>query len=232
VPLVVFDIDDTLAPLNGPVHPDVARAVVALQDAGVTVALASGKPCVYLAGLARACLRAEATRLIGENGSEVWLDGILPARRLPGIVTDGARAGLERAQVALEGRFGGQVFLQPNAVNVTAFPFPDSGVTPAALYAFVSALDLPRVALYEHRDSLDCVPAGVDKGVALRAVMEACGVPADEVVAVGDGLNDVPMFAVAARSIAVGRRPEVRAAATDSAATIEAALALVASLLG
>jgi len=99
------------------------------------------------------------------------------------------------------------------------------------LREFVAALALPHVVVYEHRDSIDCVPAGVDKGVALRTVIEAEGIRPEQTIAIGDGVNDIPMFAVAAHSIGVGRRPEVRAAATHSVDTIHEALELLDALL-
>jgi hydroxymethylpyrimidine pyrophosphatase-like HAD family hydrolase len=39
---------------------------------------------------------------------------------------------------------------------------------------------------------LNVTAAGVDKGVAVRAVAEAYGVPLERVMMVGDGANDVP----------------------------------------
>jgi hypothetical protein len=58
--------------------------------------------------------------------------------------------------------------------------------------------------------------AGVTKGTALAAICAAAGCSLAEAVAVGDWLNDVPMFEVAGRALAMGDAPaSVRAAATD-----------------
>jgi phosphoglycolate phosphatase-like HAD superfamily hydrolase len=58
--------------------------------------------------------------------------------------------------------------------------------------------------------------AGADKGTALRWVADHHGVRPDEVVAVGDWFNDVPMLRAAGRSFAMGQASrEVKAAATD-----------------
>ncbi len=58
--------------------------------------------------------------------------------------------------------------------------------------------------------------AGVDKGTALRAIAEHHGVAMENVVAVGDWLNDVPMLQAAGRSFAMAQAPEVvKSAATD-----------------
>jgi len=57
--------------------------------------------------------------------------------------------------------------------------------------------------------------AGVNKGTAVTWMAERIGVPLSDVIAVGDWLNDIPMFGVAGRSFVMGQSPpEVKAAAT------------------
>lgn len=57
--------------------------------------------------------------------------------------------------------------------------------------------------------------AGVNKGTAVKWLAERFGIPLSEVIAVGDWINDVPMFAVAGRSFVMGQSPpEVKAAAS------------------
>lgn len=58
--------------------------------------------------------------------------------------------------------------------------------------------------------------AGPTKGTALTELCRRAGVTPAEAVAVGDWINDVPMFEVAGRSFAMGSAPDaVRAKATD-----------------
>lgn len=58
--------------------------------------------------------------------------------------------------------------------------------------------------------------AGVNKGTAVTWMAERVGVPMREVIAVGDWVNDIPMFEVAGRSFVMGQSPpEVKATATD-----------------
>jgi hydroxymethylpyrimidine pyrophosphatase-like HAD family hydrolase len=58
--------------------------------------------------------------------------------------------------------------------------------------------------------------AGVSKATALEWIARHYGLDPEEVVAVGDWLNDVPMLARAGRSFAMAQAPdEVKAAATD-----------------
>lgn len=55
-----------------------------------------------------------------------------------------------------------------------------------------------------------------DKGSALPALLAACGMPGAEVIACGDHLNDLPLFAEATRCVApANAHPAVLAAATE-----------------
>jgi hypothetical protein len=57
---------------------------------------------------------------------------------------------------------------------------------------------------------------GPTKGTAIRWLAEHHGCTTEEVVVVGDWINDVPMFEVAGRSFAMGQAPpHVKATATD-----------------
>lgn len=57
---------------------------------------------------------------------------------------------------------------------------------------------------------------GISKGTALAFIAQHAGVSLEDTVAVGDWLNDVPMFEAAGRSFCMGQAPEgVKAAATD-----------------
>ena len=58
--------------------------------------------------------------------------------------------------------------------------------------------------------------AGTNKGTALRWLAEHHGCGLEDTLVVGDWLNDLPMFAVAGRSFAMGQAPDgVKRAATD-----------------
>jgi hypothetical protein len=63
--------------------------------------------------------------------------------------------------------------------------------------------------------------AGPTKGTALAELCRAAGCTTADAVAVGDWVNDVPMFEVAGRSFAMGSSPDhVRVKATDTLTTI------------
>jgi len=69
---------------------------------------------------------------------------------------------------------------------------------------------------------LDLAPDGVSKASALEVVRGRLGVPPAATVAIGDGRNDLEMFAWAARSVAMGQATDdVRAAASEVTASVE-----------
>ena len=84
--------------------------------------------------------------------------------------------------------------------------------------------DLPHLEHYLWGDGfLEVLAAGADKGSALALIAETIGVPREQVIAFGDGLNDVSMLSWAGRSVAVGPHvhPEALAAAQEHVASPE-----------
>jgi Cof subfamily protein (haloacid dehalogenase superfamily) len=69
---------------------------------------------------------------------------------------------------------------------------------------------------------LDLAPADVSKASGLQSVCARLGVPARDVLAIGDGRNDVEMLRWAGRGVAMGQAvEEVRAAADAVTATVQ-----------
>ena len=56
---------------------------------------------------------------------------------------------------------------------------------------------------------------GVSKGRALGALASHLGVALDEVIAIGDGSNDVPLLSLAGVAVAMGNAPEEGKAVAD-----------------
>jgi Cof subfamily protein (haloacid dehalogenase superfamily) len=76
--------------------------------------------------------------------------------------------------------------------------------------------------------SVELLPHGVNKGAALRLLADTLGVDLARVAAVGDGNNDIAMFAVAGTSVAVSHAaPDVRAAATMTLPAVDDPFPLV-----
>ncbi|GAA4716968.1 HAD-superfamily hydrolase, subfamily IIB [Promicromonospora umidemergens] len=64
-------------------------------------------------------------------------------------------------------------------------------------------------------DWLDVTPGSVSKASALEHVRDTLGVAREFTIGVGDGLNDLPMFAWAARAVAMGQACDVVIEAAD-----------------
>src|SRR6185503_10228946 len=68
---------------------------------------------------------------------------------------------------------------------------------------------------------LDLSPVGVSKASGLQIVCDKLGVDAADVLAIGDGRNDIEMLRWAGRGVAMGQSVEdVRAAADDVTASV------------
>ena len=69
---------------------------------------------------------------------------------------------------------------------------------------------------------LDLAPAGVSKASGLESVCARLGVAAQDVLAIGDGRNDIEMLQWAGRGVAMGQAPdEVKQAADAVTASVE-----------
>ena len=61
---------------------------------------------------------------------------------------------------------------------------------------------------------IEIMPRGVDKGAAIAGLIERLGLEREDVIACGDGLNDLTMIKYAGLGVAMGNaQPEIKAAA-------------------
>lgn len=218
--LCVFDLDGTLAPPDGGLSPITLEKLRALSLRGVRIAVASGKPTFYLAGFFRMANFGDII-LIGENGVETVFGIDLPPRHRTALpVSREVRATLRRLRDELEEAFPG-IFFQPNTLAVTPCPR-----TPEEMDAVEAILDRggyrTLLDVYRFPFCFDILPRGFSKAEGIRALAAELSLSADEVAAVGNDLNDYPMFAYAGLSIGINLAEPTRA--DRNFTTIEAAL--------
>lgn len=200
--LAVFDLDGTLAPIGKPIPAEIVEALRRLESKGVQIALCSGKPVFYLCGLLRQ-LGLKAPILLGENGADIQIGVDLPpdvhfqlpyswqAKEDIRFLRDGLKTLLPH------------LWFQPNVVMLT--PFSWEPEEHAVMQAFFDAHPerTQELDIYHHVDCFDLVPKGISKSEGLRLLGEKLGISPAETVAVGDGVNDYPMFTYAGTSLGI-----------------------------
>ena len=81
---------------------------------------------------------------------------------------------------------------------------------------------LAKSPAYPNVDFINVVDLGVSKGKALAALASHLGIPMAEVMAIGDGTNDIPLLSSAGLAVAMGNAPdEVKAVADHITLDVE-----------
>ncbi len=202
--IIVFDLDGTLAPANHRMTGTTYEHLLKLDAQGYTIALCSGKPLYYLAGFARQ-MDPVVPILIGENGA-AFQRGIAtpPADFTIHPYTERAREQLDCLKERIDRTCGDKVWYQPNLVALTPFPLEPSVFE--EIQTLIDALEdtLTDVTVYRHWDCYDILPNTISKSSALHLLAAREGLSPADFIAVGDGINDVPMFEYADISIGIG----------------------------
>ncbi len=256
--MLALDVDGTILDWNEKLSPRVSRSIGAAVAAGHDVVIATGRSVPGTLGVL-AELGLDQGWAVCSNGSvTLRLSPLLPeGYEIADLVTfDPApalrllRGHLPEALYFVEG---------PDVLRtrlVTA-PFPDGELTGAVeVVPFERLLHTPAtrvvVRSIQHTSEefealvqasglhgvsyavgwtawLDLAPEGVSKASALEVVRARLRRPQAQTLAVGDGSNDLEMFAWAARAVAMGQASaQVRAAADEVTASVdEDGLALV-----
>lgn len=240
--LVISDVDGTLVRGDKSLSDGVVAAVARLQAAGIGFSLISARPPSGLLWIAErlkltgkigafnggtivdpdgAIVSADhvapddaaaALRLIDRPGIDPWLfrDGRWHARTLEGVHVDHERkaAGIEPV---LTSDFSALLDRVDKVVGVC----DDHGLLERLEPDVKAALGDRATVARSQAYYLDVTAARGNKGDGVQALAEAAGIPLSAVCVFGDQYNDLPMFARAGLSVAMGQGPEaVRSAAT------------------
>ncbi|HZD60926.1 MAG TPA: HAD family hydrolase [Anaerolineae bacterium] len=197
--VAIFDVDGTLKVPDEPVELGVVNRVHDLVEDDIHISLVSGKGAVYLFGLAEG-MGIPNPLVAGENGGVIFR----PLEKVEIVyqVSDETRRGLDYAKGYLWHRFRDDIWFSPNRCGVTAFVKPSLPVERVYRSAleFVEQHRLTDLYVLPHWDAVDVLPRGLDKGVFVR-YLHSLGYQSEEIIAVGDALNDIPMFKMAGHSI-------------------------------
>ena len=240
--LLVCDLDGTLLEPNGSISARTRSAVEAVREAGVRVAVATGRVPSGIASIVRD---------LGLDGPQITMHGALVTAPVGGETVFSATLGPEEVDELLSLAAGVDLpalLCYPDGFRtkdlrqevVDLFvpfnePLPEVVEDLASLRAsqphkiaiwtgtehYQRALDAARKRLGDRyaitsgdNRSIELLPRGVDKGRAAGELARWLGYSLDDVGAIGDGTNDIELLAAAHRSVAMRHaRPEVRAAA-------------------
>jgi Cof subfamily protein (haloacid dehalogenase superfamily) len=242
--LFAVDLDGTLVEPRQPVRPGSLAAVKRVMAAGVAVTIVTGrmvvgaKPFADMLGLdgELICYQGAviADARTGRFEREVALPNALALRAYAV-----ARAHDFHVQFYRDDRFyveednvyaqlyartsGSQPIVVPSLpeafeghdstkVNIVT----DPARTPAALALFADALGNEAYVTRSNPEFVEILNSRVDKGTALRLVAEHLGIAMDDVVAIGDSYNDLPLLRAAGFSIAMGSAPDELKALADA----------------
>jgi hydroxymethylpyrimidine pyrophosphatase-like HAD family hydrolase len=191
--LAVFDLDNTLAKLGKGILPEDVELLRRLEGRGVHIAVCSGKPTYYLCGFLRQ-VELEAPILIGENGAVIQFGVDLPPKTYEILPhSDAAKETIR----FLRGRFDAllpHLWYQPNRVGLTPFPASEEEFDLLARCMEENRDHIRDVTVYRHVDTYDITPNGITKFEGLKRLGELLDIPPSDTAAVGDGVNDYPMF--------------------------------------
>ena len=205
--LLVFDLDGTLALAGKAMLAKDVEKLIELEQLGYTIVICSGKPSYYLCGFARQ-LGLREPILIGENGATLQFGIELPPKRYEVYpYSEMARVQREMMRQLINEQYGNKIWYQPNEVGLS--PFPQDEKTFEELQQLINEKKeyLDELVIYRHFDCFDLVPKNINKQNGLKYLInilniEAKDIEAKDIVAVGDGANDIPMFEFA--DVAIG----------------------------
>ena len=208
--LIVFDLDGTLAPIGKGMLAEDMTKLRELEALGYRIAICSGKPTFYLCGFMRQ-IGLQEPILVGENGGVIQYGVELPPKRFC-ICPHSERAAeqLRRIKEQITAVCGGRVWFQPNEVEVT--PFPKDMEVFELIQGIIDAHpeELDELLIYRQVDCFDFIPKNVNKAAGLTYLAALEGLTRTDFVAVGDGINDVPMFEFADVSVGIGGKLEYK----------------------
>ncbi|MBQ2948806.1 MAG: HAD family phosphatase [Clostridia bacterium] len=228
--LIVFDLDGTLAALGKGVAQENLARLRALEEAGMRIAICSGKPTYYLCGFMRQA-EIRAPILVGENGAVIQFGVDLPPRDyFVAPHSEAAKRSIRLLRDHLEREVPG-MWYQPNEVGLTPFPRNEREFDAVQRVLDATASRLQDVIVYRHCDSFDITPEGITKKSGLERLGAMLGIGPQETIAVGDGVNDYPMFEYAGHAVGVNVRDAGRVHVNFSTAdkALDHLLALVQS---
>lgn len=207
IKLIVYDLDNTLAEHGKGILAADIEKLKKLENKGIKIAICSGKPVHYLSGFMRQ-VGLKQPYLLGENGAVLQVDVELPPKELYILPYSAqAKESLSFIKKEIDAKLP-DIWYQPNMVGVSPFPKSEEEFEIIASLLDEHKDNLSDTQVYRHPDCFDIIPVGIDKRAGVHFLAQKLNLLRDEIVAVGDSMNDYPMFAYAGLSIGVNVKDE------------------------
>lgn len=238
---VITDLDGTVVDQEKRISGATVRAATDLMDRGISLIVATARTPAWVAGLPALTPSVEVAVCCGgaigwwpTSGRFLWRDAIPPdcVDRIVRYTMRFAGAGIAaydgqrwRATDVFAAR--GPTRRGPLDI-VTPERIPDGPVCTMSVWhpggvaerlrPLLVDVDPPLTVGSTEDQVADLAPSGTDKAAGVRRALAAVGVDPAQSIAFGDMPNDLAMFAVCARSVAVANaHPDVITAAMDIA---------------
>ena len=249
IDLVCIDVDGTLVGSSGTVAPAVWAAAKRAREAGLRLAICSGRPAFGNTLRWAECLDPDGWHIFQNGASVVNLaSGASRSRPLGEEIVAALVARSRRRSRILElytdrayavEREDDRARRHAELLGVPFEPRPFASLdAPTVRAQWLLPREEEAAVLAEPHDGLtvspstsplmpdtsfvNLTPAGVDKGSAVRAVAEAYGIPLQHIMVVGDGANDAVAMRLVGFPVAMGNaEPEVRALARHEVAHVD-----------
>lgn len=243
VSLVVSDVDGTLVNHDKQLTPAAIRAVAALREAGIAFTAVSSRPprgmsmLVEPLGLEypmgafnggtifmpdqtvveeQTIPLAAAEKAVGimrDFGADIWVFAdnkwIVTNPDAPYVAREKRTVQFQPTVVAsFEPYLGRAGKIVGSSSDFDRLKDCEAGVR--------EALGGAATAQRSQRYYLDITPPGLNKGTAVRSLARLMNVPLHEVAVLGDMPNDLPMFALAGLTVAMGNAADEVKAAADA----------------
>ena len=200
--LLVFDLDGTLAEPGQRMAEKEVEKLIALENRGYRIVLCSGKTSYYLCGFARQ-LGLKNPILVGENGGTFQFGIELPPKRYEEYpCSEQAKVQIRRMKALIDKTYGNKIWYQPNVIGISPFPADEETFSDLQRLIDEKRPELDELEIYRHWDCFDLIPKNVNKKNGIIYLAELLEMDRREVIAIGDGINDIPMFELA--DIAIG----------------------------
>ncbi len=237
--LLVLDLDGTLTNSQKEISKKNLDALIHLQQKGVRLVLASGRPTYGIAPLANQLeMKKYGGCILSYNGGEIidWSTGemlyknLLPDEVLPDLyktATHHKQAILTydneyiltehpEDEYVLKEAFLNKMKIRKvdNFLKAAPLPIPKCLIVghPEQLMKTEAELSLKlqqQISVYRSEPYfLELVPLGIDKARSLAVLLEKLGMTREEMVAIGDGYNDLSMIEFAGMGVAMANAQE------------------------